>query len=232
MLLLLLACDPIGPGAGKPKGWVPQEDEGQLRLEREQVDFGSVSVLTDDPVTRTVMVTNAGTGDLDVSGLAWLVGDTEAFSVDAPTLITLEPGQSTPVQVTFAPPAHGSFEAALFPNGQRVLRFSGQATAPLARLLAETDDMGVVPVGCDDETRLVVENAGSELLIVSDIVLEGTPGHTLSDGPAVLEPGDLAVLTASKARRATAPEDRRGPGPGRGPQGLRRAPGRRQRGPG
>lgn len=195
MLLLLLACDPIQPGAGLPEGWIPPLDAGQLRLERDQVDFGSLSVLTDEPVTKTVMVTNAGTGELDVSGLAWLVGDTDAFSVDAPALITLEPGQSTPVQVTFAPPAHGSFEAALFPNGQRVLRFRGKATAPVARLLAETDDMGVVPVGCADETRLVIENAGSELLIVSDLMLQGTPGHTLTEGPTVLEPGDLAVLT-------------------------------------
>ena len=133
MLLLLIACDPLGPGVGVPPDWTPPIGQGELRLERDTVDFGSLSVLTDEPASRTIMVTNTGNADLDISGLSWLVGDTDAFSVDAPALVTLEPEQSTPVTLTFAPVEHGEFEAALFPNGQRILRMVGTATAPRCR---------------------------------------------------------------------------------------------------
>lgn len=195
MLLLLIACDPLGPGVGVPPDWRPPIGQGELRLERDTVDFGSLSVLTDDPVSRTVMVTNTGNAELDISGLSWLIGDTDAFSVDAPALVTLQPEQTTPITLTFAPPAHGEFEAALFPNGQRILRMLGTATAPQVSVKVQEDDLGVVPVGCEAETSVVVENVGSELLILHDVHLEGTPDHTLEGAPAVLEPGELSVLS-------------------------------------
>ena len=194
MLLLLLACDPLSPGAGLPEGWEPPVDKGQLRLERDSLDFGTLSVLNDDPVTKTVMVSNAGSGTLSLAGLALVHGDAEAFVVDAPALVQLAPGESTPVTVTFQPTEDGVFEASVVPNGVRELRFRGVATAPAARLLADEDSLGVVPVGCTAETSVVLLNEGSELLLIDSLEIEGTSAHTLGQAPSELEPGAVAVL--------------------------------------
>jgi len=194
VLLLLLACDPLGPGAGIPGGWSPPPDEGQLRLGQNNLDFGTLSVLNDAPATMTVMVTNAGTGTLDVSGLTIVRGDTEAFRVDAPALVELAAGESISIGVTFQPNRDGLFEASVVPNGQSVLRFTGVATAPQARLLVDSDDLGVVPVGCSVQTSVILMNEGSELLLIDELRLEGTGDHSLSEVPALLEPGDVEVM--------------------------------------
>ena len=194
VLLLLLACDPLGPGAGIPQGWSPPPDEGQLRLERNSLDFGTLSVLEDATVTMTVMVTNAGTGSLDISGLTIVRGDEDAFRVDAPALVELAAGESLSVGVTFQPTRDGVFEASVVPNGQSVLSFRGVGTAPHARMLADTDNLGVVPVGCSAETSVILMNEGSERLLIDELQLEGTGDHTLSEVPSVLEAGEIEVL--------------------------------------
>lgn len=196
---MLLACDPLTPGAGLPEGWEAPVDEGQLRLERQTLDFGTLSVLHDDPVTMTVMVSNVGSGTLSLAGLALVHGDVEAFHVDAPALVQLAPNESTPVTVTFQPAEHGVFEASVVPNGLRELRFRGVATAPAARMLADQDSLGVVPVGCSVQTSVVLMNEGSEPLLIEALELNGTSAHALGEAPSELGPEAISVIPLSLA---------------------------------
>ncbi|MCP4810657.1 MAG: choice-of-anchor D domain-containing protein [Proteobacteria bacterium] len=195
-LLLLLACEPIGPGSGLPDNDRTDAGEGQLSIERTRVDFGTLSVLDDGSASEVLRVRNTGDAELVVAGLGWIVGD-DAFTSDAEALVELAPGESTDVTLTFAPTTDGLFEAVLFPNGAVQISLSGQGRAPVLRLLAEETDLGSIPVGCATTSQITLLNDGSEDLLVLSAELAGAEGFSLEEGPpAVLAPGDHANLFA------------------------------------
>lgn len=195
-LLLLLACEPIGPGSGLPDNDRSDAGDGQLSVDRTRIEFADLSAL-DGPVQQTLRVRNTGDADLVVSGLAWVVGS-DAFTTDAPALLDLAPGASTDVTVTFEPTTDGVFDAVLFPNGAVQISLTGDATAPVLRLLSEETDLGSVPVGCEATAQVVLLNDGREDLEIASAALSGGEGYLLTgDVPAKLAPGEHATLHAS-----------------------------------
>ncbi len=193
--IFLLACDPIEPGTGlsAPPGSEP--GPGRLAVDRATLDFGTISVLEDGAASRQLQVRNTGESALVIAGLHWTVGDEEAFTSDAPALLTLEPGASSTFTVTFQPPTEGHFEAMLFPNGEIAVPLTGRATAPVARLLPETQDLGALAVGCEESSSLVLLNDGSEALEIDDLQVVGSEAFELQgELPERLGPGEQATL--------------------------------------
>ena len=195
-LLVLLACEPIGPGTGLPDNDRTDAGEGQLSIERTRVDFGVLSVLADEPATQTLEVRNAGDAELVVAGLGWIVGD-EVFESDAEALVELGPGEAAQVELTFSPATDGLFEAVLFPNGSVQITLTGQATAPVLRVLADVPDLGSVAVGCRVEADVVLLNDGSEDLQLGEAELVGGEGFLLEgELPPTLSPGEHGRVDA------------------------------------
>ena len=170
LLTLLLACDPIEPGTGLAEPPKADPGPGRLAVDRTQLDFGTLSVIEDGAQAEQITVRNTGETALVVAGLHWTVGDDEAFTSDAPALLTLQPGERHSFTVTFQPPTEGRFEATLFPNGEIAVPLLGQATAPVARLLPEQQDLGPAAVGCSLDSSLVLLNDGSEELQIDELV--------------------------------------------------------------
>ncbi|MCB9746161.1 MAG: hypothetical protein H6740_26530, partial [Alphaproteobacteria bacterium] len=66
-LLLLTACDPLGPGPGADD--VPlAQGVGALRIDRTELDFGTLDVLTEGEAEQGFTATNVGDGALVVAG--------------------------------------------------------------------------------------------------------------------------------------------------------------------
>lgn len=192
-LLLLMACEPIGPVPGQPPTGATQA-RGELRVDRVSLDFGVRSVQRDGPAEQAFEVSNVGDATLVVAGLNQIYGDA-VFSTDAPALVELAPGASRVITVRFAPTTDGPQEAWLVPNGQLHIELIGEATAPVARLLPEGDlsEPLTVIVGCDDSVEVALLNDGSEVLEIEDIDLVSSADFELvGELPAQLGPGQQA----------------------------------------
>ncbi len=156
------------------------------------VDFGSRSVLLDGPTSRTLTLRNVG--ELErAAPLLWLVSD-PAFSVNAPALIELDPGEALELELLFTPQTEAQSDAALaWPDGSLSLR--GDSTAPVARLLPSRSDLGAIPVGCQDSATVAVLNDGSEPLILDELRVEGGADFSVDAlATDVLEPGQQTTV--------------------------------------
>lgn len=193
-LLLLAACEPIGPGSGVPTGPLVEPGSGSLSLDRTRIDFDTLSVIEDGSAVEVLQVRNTGDAGLVVAGLNWIAGD-DAFFSNAPALVELGVGESFDIAVTFQPSTEGEFEAVIFPNGVVEVALSGRGTAPVARLLDGDDSLGAVPVGCGASTSIAIVNDGSEPLAIDGLELGGGEDFELSgELPSQIDGGDHALL--------------------------------------
>jgi len=74
---------------------------GRIELSATEFDFGTIANTT--PVSQTFAVRNAGRGQLEITGVSTSCGCTTA-EIDARRLA---PGETTELQVTYDPQAHG-----------------------------------------------------------------------------------------------------------------------------
>jgi len=193
-ILLLAACEPIGPGSGVPDRGIVEPGSGTLSVDRSRIDYGELSVLDDGYAVELLQVRNTGDATLVVAGLNWIAGD-DAFFSNAPALVELDAGQTLDVAVTFEPTTDGAFEAVIFPNGVVEVALTAEATAPVARLLESEEDLGSVPVGCTGGTSLALINDGSEDLEIEDLELAGGTAFSLvGEVPSSLAPGEHALF--------------------------------------
>ena len=192
--LLLVACEPFGPGAGDP---VEPVGAGELFVAPELLDFGVLSAGQGETAEAVFTARNVGESELVVAGLHHLVGD-EAFSSDADAVVTLQPGEEVDVTVTFAPVADGDFSGQLLPNGSARVDLVGVGEAPRIALDSELVSLANSPLGCEDEAVLGIANDGRETLVVSDIALTGSTDLVLRDeAERVLEPGERTEVGLS-----------------------------------
>lgn len=91
-----LTLSGTGVAAGAPK----------IALAPASLDFGSVVV--GSSVTRTSLIRNDGTADLAVSSITLCTGTSSAFSFALRTPLTIAPGQSQALDVTYAPSSAGT----------------------------------------------------------------------------------------------------------------------------
>ncbi|HJN74428.1 MAG TPA: choice-of-anchor D domain-containing protein [Myxococcota bacterium] len=189
-LLLLVACEPIGPGSGVPTRGLVEPGNGSLSVDRTRIDYGALSVLTDGYQVEVLQVRNTGDAGLVVAGLNWIAG-ADVFFSNAPALVELDAGQTFDVTITFEPHTEGSYEAVVFPNGLVEIALTGEATAPVARLLEGDDTLDPVPVGCGASSTFALFNDGSEPLEVESLELGGGEDFSLEgDLPGELGPGE------------------------------------------
>jgi hypothetical protein len=192
LLFALTACDPLMPWpADTSSGGIP---DPRVAASPASLDFGEVSVSGIGSITLDLSLTNLGDQDVTVSGHDQPIGD-DGFVVGAEPLLTLLPGETRLVPVTFAPTTEQADQALIrIEPGGHVIDLRGIGHAPVA-VLGEADVDPVV-LGCTGVGQLPIRNDGTEPLHLLDAAIAGDD-FALTGWPDEVAPGQEGLLEFS-----------------------------------
>jgi len=146
-----------------------------IRLSSESLNFGNVYVFDGESATRDLTISNIGGENLTVQSV---VSDNNAFSLDFPQAVVLEPNASTTVTITFVPPEVNNYEGVITVtsddprNGEVTVDIAGvglEAPAPDLQVNADLHAFGTVEVGSPATWTLEITNNGYEVLTIDNI---------------------------------------------------------------
>jgi hypothetical protein len=191
-----------GNGVSPPP--VPTPD---ISLTSGSLSFGDVR--TGESSSLSVSITNGGTADLSITGIA----SSDAQFVPSLTAFVVTPGSTQSVGVVFTPSSVGSRSGILTvisndpDEGTLTVALSGTGTAPPSTpvpdisLSDSTVAFGTIVVGQSTSRTLTVSNSGNQDLVINGLSTSTSAnGNTFSPSPtgAVrLAPGENQVVTVS-----------------------------------
>jgi hypothetical protein len=190
MLTLLLGCSNLGPWeTGSDTDTAPPGR--RIVVSPAAMDFGSISVNGEGFVESSFTVYNLGSTTEVITGHDEPIGS-DAFSVDAPPLLTLEPGDERSLTVRYTPTTEQVDRAELLVSpSEETIRMSGDGRAPV--LIASAEDIEPVVVGCSGAGTVRLWNDGSETLHIQEARIES------EEFSLVAFPGELAPGQAEEA---------------------------------
>lgn len=210
-MFLLLACQEPEDTAA-PTSTEEASPELVVTLDPPAIDFGVVALGA--PVSREIVVTNAGTGPITLSGATV---DGEDVSIDMSANLLLAPGMSDTVTVTWTPDAPKVLEdtlQVLVSDGTGAFTqvpdpISGTAAGPLMSLSSTSLDFGLVKVGCSGVVPLTITNTGNGDLVISSLTLANDDGLTITerDGEQPVFPWTLVPYGAAQLDLTYTPRD-------------------------
>ena len=186
LVLVVVGCSDLG---------TPLEPTPLGQVSATAIDFGTVAV--GQSTTRTVVVSNVGTGKLVATpSVAW----TEFTVESGGGTFTLRPGESRTITVRFTPSGVGVFNCALEFGSQPeavTLAGSGANQNPGARglLMPDTLSFGSLHVGTTATASFDLYSLGTTPLIVDVQSPCSDYQITQGGGPALLQPGDKITVT-------------------------------------
>ncbi len=164
-----------------------------VHLDVSSLNFGSVQVGT-TATTRTVTLTNSGTGELNISAVTVVGLNMGDFAKVADTCNSafLAPGGTCQIGISFTPGATGARVGSLrltdnAPGSPHTLPLNGEGTAvpsPAIQLSATTLSFGPVQVGATGpgQTLTVTNGGGGTLTVLNVTVSAGNAGDFLKSG--------------------------------------------------
>ena len=184
------------------------------------VDFGTVPL--GSTVTRTVIVKDIGIGPCELDDIVIAMGSDSEFSITPgqATLFDLDPGDSAPLEVNFAPtdvlPPHhrtGTLDFASSDTTQANVAVPLSADIDVGCNLTITPaslDFGNVILNTSETAPVTLGNNGTDACVVTGIALgAGTdPGFTLSSGQTttfVVNVGATAAIPVTFTASDSAP---------------------------
>jgi ASPM-SPD-2-Hydin domain-containing protein/centrosomal CEP192-like protein/parallel beta helix pectate lyase-like protein len=167
------------------------------------VDFGSITVGTSS--TQSVTVTNVTASNISIAGASVTGG---GFSYQGPVLpLTLQPGQSASISVSFLPSTPGSMQGSLSLStrqGSVPVSLAGTGVQPAISFAPSSISFGNVPVGVTSSQTVTLSNPGNATLDITQLTGPGA-GFSLSGlrVPLTLTPGQTAKFSVSFTPGAT-----------------------------
>lgn len=164
-LAALIGCQGLSESSSGGGG----QQSGSLALGSTSLDFGDVSPNT----TKTLNITATNSGNAAVTINSASVS-TKYFAVTAPTLpVTISPGLSMTLSVSFTPNAAAKFNATLSfttdaTNGTQTIALSGAGTGLLA-LNPSSQAFGNVTVGATKSQTVTITNGDSSPVSISQL---------------------------------------------------------------
>ena len=161
------------------------------------LSFGSVNAGVAS--SKSVTLTNSGTANVTISQVTVSAKDVAASGVTTP--LTLTPGQSQTMNVTFDPSAaetvSGNITVASTQGTSTVISVSGTGIQPGITLTPTSANFGSVTVGTTNSQTIQVSNPGNGVLTITQANLTGsgfsTTGLTL---PLSINPGLSSTFNA------------------------------------
>jgi subtilisin family serine protease len=158
--VVVTSNDPVHPSRTVP-AHLHVQGEPDIALSADHIAFGTV--FSGTARTDSVTVTNAGTDILHVTGVS---SDNTAFTA-VPVSITLTPGSSRAVRVTFSPPTNGPYSGTLTitsddpDEGSVPVALTGNASDPPVAAI-DTDSLVVTLLAGQQATRKIhLSNTGA-----------------------------------------------------------------------
>ena len=127
------------------------------------IDFGTVSIGGSATLAVTVSNPAGNSGPITITNADIIGLDADAFSTDFRTAVTIQPGESTPVNVTFEPSAAGDFGTATVP-GDSAAAISIQHTGANSALTVPIEGTGGASSGDDPITGLSLSSNSPVIL--------------------------------------------------------------------
>jgi hypothetical protein len=178
--------------------------QGVLQVNPTAINFGIVNI--GETTTRTVTVTNAGSGPLTFSA-SLINGANAGFGISQPATLALGPGESTTFEVRFTPNSSNSAGGAIQINsdfGNFIIRLSGQGNVtevpPAGTLEVQPTniDFGNVSLGSSATRTVTIRNAGPATINLSQVTLSAgsEAGFFIASQPAAttLGPGQSTTI--------------------------------------
>jgi len=166
-------------------------DPPEISLSASDIDFGTVTV--GERYNRTVTVTNDGSETIEVAA----GNATSPYAVANGDPVTVAPGESRAVTVTFAPDSSGSATGSmtvLAANDagtvERTVGLSGVGSDPDIDVTLGRDRL----TADDPTTTLTIANRGEGPLVVDELTLPG-PFSARVDRPLTVAAGDERTIT-------------------------------------
>jgi hypothetical protein len=166
-----------------------------VMLSPTSLSFGIVAA--GKTVTLPVTLTNTGTAGLTVSSIIFYGANNSAFghSSNCGGGVSIAPGSSCTIQVTFTPPATGSYSATMnvtdtAPSSPQIVAVSGSGPlAPAVSLSPTALNFGSIAPGTTATLPVTLTNTGTANLTVTSISFSGANasafGHTSNCGGGV-----------------------------------------------
>jgi hypothetical protein len=188
-------------------------DSARIEIEPIRVDFGGLDPGQSQP--RQVLVRNVGEDTLAVSEIGLQLGTSPDFSYAGPATLTLAPGESQTVDVTYAPTNPGTDTGYLYflsndPTNPSVsATLLGSQAGPQMVVQPPTLTFGSVALGVTKTLSFDIINDGLRDLTISGMTPTGFPSDdslTLSiDGAPVQLPLIVSATTRRKVSVTFAP---------------------------
>ena len=142
--------------------------------------FGNINVGNNN--TKTVTLTNSGTGNVTISGITVTGAGMSANGVATP--MTLTAGQTTVLSVVFAPTVVGAVNgtvsvASNASNTPGVITVTGTGAQPQLTASPSTLNFGSVAVGANGSQTITLSNTGGAAVSISQASISGA-GYTMS----------------------------------------------------
>jgi len=194
-----------GCGMAQSGGTSGQPAPSSLSASSTTISFGNVTI--GSPASETVVLTDAGPGNVTVSGLA-VTGSGFTMTNGAPA--TLTPNQSITVSLSFAPKAAGSAQGTLSvlsnaANSSMDIALTGTGVAASSQLQASSTNVnfGSLTVGNSAVQTVTLTDSGTASVAISSVSASGS-GFTVSGGSNVtLTPnGSVTVSVTFKPAAA------------------------------
>ncbi len=168
-----------------------QEPPVNIWVSTQNLSFGSVPV--NSAAAAQVTIKNQGLAPVTISPA--LADTTGPFTIIAGGgEVTIPPGDTTVVQVEFAPTEPGSFVTAMtYYPGEPSIAINGSAPSPTYTFTVDPDPLAISPVAAGYPVTgvLRVTNTGNQPLDLDVHLAPGAPKFSVTsgDGPIQLQPG-------------------------------------------
>ncbi|MCP4805793.1 MAG: choice-of-anchor D domain-containing protein, partial [Proteobacteria bacterium] len=190
MLLLFFACSEyeLAGKGDEPRGDTgerPETGQPAIEVSPTVVDFGLHEVGL-PRASEVFTISSVGELELTVSSVELTLHD-GAFDLLAVDELTLEPGDSTDVVVTFEPPGGGSFAGLIEVHAddpdQPVtdVVLVGDAPGPDIDVSPWSHDFGTLDYGDSDSVALTISNIGDADLVVDELSYSATSDELTLD---------------------------------------------------
>jgi hypothetical protein len=171
LLTALLGCAPDEVADSGPDAEVAI-DGSALTLSADSLDFGELPLEEAVGASLELVITNEG----GAAGTLVEVSLPEGFSLPTVIALSLAPGESLVLEVTFTPDGGGEYGGGMVittsEEAPLVASLAGTALAPRLTLTPEAFDLGAPFVGCEQYAWISLDNTGTEPLEITALDFE------------------------------------------------------------
>jgi hypothetical protein len=198
--LLLGACSDYSL---EPMPDIPPDAEPDIEVYPGALEFGAA--LAGEQAIQQLWIRNLGQATLSVDPLAF-EGSGAFTLLEDPGAFTLQASEERALTVVFSPDEPSAIQASAWvmsndPDSPRIeVPLSGEGLVPWLEITPANHDFGELPIPCEDQLELTLQNTGNTTLEITSLELLGDDQLWLSAAPPLpltLVPGEVSFAAVA-----------------------------------